>query len=210
MIKKDPLALYKKYHSERDDDRIGLFIALNEAYKIQSALYAGSFVHITPSLIFPTVTYVDSYKKAQAFFADEAVHSFIGGHKKYSEEAAVNFYLSDYNKQFLDGEKLFDLLISQYAGFISQACKKYLKIGGVLVANNSHGDADMAFVDPDYELIAVYNRRSNDNYVISDNELEAYFKPKSKVEVTKECLEKTQRGVGHIKSASGYVFRRIN
>ena len=32
-----------------------------------------------------------------------------------------------------------DLLISQYAGIISQPCKRYLKPGGYLLVNNSHG-----------------------------------------------------------------------
>ncbi len=59
---------YKQYHLDRDNELIGLFTALAEKFEIQSVLYLGSFVHITPSFIFPKVVYVDSYKKTESFF----------------------------------------------------------------------------------------------------------------------------------------------
>ena len=43
--------------------------------------------------------------------------------------------------EFCGVEGRVDVLLSQYAGFISEPCKGYLRAGGVLVANNSHGDA---------------------------------------------------------------------
>ena len=58
-----------------------------------------------------------------------------------------------YTAGFAEAEKSFDLLISQYAGFVSQHCKKYLKIGGILLVNNSHGDASMAKLDDDYKFV---------------------------------------------------------
>jgi hypothetical protein len=166
MKKNDALALYHKYHTDHDFDRIGLFKALNEKYNIESALYPGSFVHITPSFLFPKVVYVDSFKKTQAFFDDEDIYKFINDNKEYKSDSSVTFHKSDYRSDFGEEEESFDLLLSQYAGFISQACKKYLKIGGVLVTNNSHGDASMAYLDPDFELIAVYDKKTNDKYSI--------------------------------------------
>lgn len=210
MTNKDPLASYKKYHSDRDNERIGLFTALNEKYSIESALYPGSFTHITPSFVFPRLVYVDSYKAAKKFFDQTEVLDYISTRKQYKQKPSVEFHHSDYAKDFGVQKESFDLLISQYAGFISQACKKYLKKGGLLVANNSHGDASMAFLDPDYKFVAVYNRKSDDKYTISEKNLETYFVAKSqKVVITKEQLEKTMQGIGYTKSPSGYIFKKV-
>ncbi len=205
------LGPYKQYHLDQDNERIGLFTALAEKFKIQSALYLGSFVHITPSFIFPKVVYVDSYKKAENFFKNPNVLRYVQEKKQYTEQAQVVFHKADYNRGFGEQERSFDLLISQYAGFVSRAGKKYLKLGGILVVNNSHGDASMAMLDPDYEFIGVYNRRSDTKYLISTENLDAYFIPqKSGIVTTKEHLEKTQRGIGYTKTPNGYLFRRID
>lgn len=50
-----------------------------------------------------------------------------------------------------------DLIISQYAGFVGQATKVYLKKGGILLCNDSHGDATLAYCDSDYEFVGVIN-----------------------------------------------------
>ncbi|MFC1951194.1 hypothetical protein ACFLXN_02155 [Chloroflexota bacterium] len=207
--KKSAFALYKKHFVDNDFERFDLFQKLAGKYRIKNVLYPGSFVHITPSLVFPRVVYVDSYKKAEDFFKDPSICTYIQEHKNYSQEAEVLFHKSDYNKNFGEKECSFDLLISQWAGFISKACKKYLKIGGLLVANNSHRDASMASIDNDYEFIAVYNNRGN-NYTISGRNLDQYFVRKSNTMVTKEYVENAKRGISYRKTASGYIFKRVN
>ena len=122
--------------------------------------------------------------------------------------ATYSYICADYNKDLLLNEGEFDLLVSQYSGFISRACKQYLKIGGILVVNNSHGDASMASISPDYEFIAVINKRSS-NFTISTLNLEKYFIPKKEIEITEEFLEKHMRGVGYTKTATDYIFKRI-
>lgn len=207
---KDCLEEYNKYHTDRDNERTGLFKSITEKYNIKSAMYAGSYTHITPSFFTPYVVYVDSYKKAQVFFDQPEVVKYINERKAYKENVKVKFYLSDYSKDFGEKEESFDLLISQYAGFISQACKKYLKIGGILIANNSHGDADMAHLDNDFEFIGVYNRKTDTQYSISEKELESYFIPKKTgLVITKDILLKKQSGTGYTKTPSGYIFKRI-
>lgn len=202
---------YEKYHSSREDERIGLFTALSKLYKIENVLYPGSHVHVTPSFVFPEAVYVDSYKPTEKFFADEEYVSLINSRKTYSAEPVVRFHLSDYANEFKEPEAYFDLLLSQYAGFISQACKKYLKVGGILVANNSHGDASMASLDEDYEFIGAYNRRSDTQYTIKTTDLDEYFVPKkSDIVVSKDSLLTTMRGVGYTKSPTGYIFRRVS
>lgn len=63
--KGDALQQYKKYHIDQNDERWGLFSILIETYKIQKALYPGSFVHITPSFVIPSVAYIDTDRRAK-------------------------------------------------------------------------------------------------------------------------------------------------
>ena len=203
-----PLDLYKKYHADRDDERLGLFQALVEQFEIRSALYPGSYVHVTPSFVFPRVVYADMMPEAKDFYASEEVRRFVERRKLYPEQPEFSFHLGDY-RQGLDMPKnSVDLLISQYAGFVSQACKGYLKPGGLLVANNSHGDAGMANLDDEFKLVAVYNRRG-DKFSLSDKDLDGYFIPKQDMEITRQYLEELGRGVGYTKSAAGYLFEKV-
>ena len=52
------------------------------------------------------------------------------------------------------------------------------------MANNSHGDAGIAYHDEDFELIALANNR-NGKWMISYENLEEYFIPKKDIEITK-------------------------
>ena len=203
-----PLALYQKYHLDRADERLGMFESLAKRFSIESALYPGCFVHVTPSFIFPQVVYVDMEQRAKQFFDSPELRQLIAERKVYSQEAQVQFYHQDYAKRLPERDESFDSLISQYAGFVSRYCMRYLKIGGWLLANNSHGDASMASLDDDYELVGVVIRRS-DKFSLTVNNLDGYFVPKKDVPVTRETLERTQRGIGYQKSAFAYVFNRI-
>ena len=201
------ISLYKKYHIDKNDERLDMFLLLREKFNIKSALYAGSFVHITPSFAIPKVVYVDTDKKARDFFNDPLIHEFVSKRKLYTEDSIISFHHKDYRKDFGEPIESFDLLISQYSGFISQFCKKYLKIGGILLANNSHGDASMASIDTDYEFIGVLNKRRN-KYSFSEKKLDSYFIPKKPREVTREYLEKMKRGISYTKSPTAYLFRK--
>ena len=208
MSKNSSLQLYEKFFVDRDFERLDLFQLLLEKYGIESALYPGSFVHITPSFVFPITVYVDTDKRAMKLFNNPEIYNFIEKHKIYPQNADVTFYAMDYRNELSVKDQSFDLLISQYAGFVSQHCKRYLKIGGVLLVNNSHGDASMASIDGDYEFIAAVNR-SKGKHRLTEKNLDTYFIPKSTVKITKEYIEKIQKGIGYTKSASGYVFKRI-
>lgn len=205
---KSALDLYRKYFQERQFERLNLFQIVADRFKVQRALYAGSFVHVTPSFVFPDVVYVDNDKQAKQFFSEPEILKFIAERKIYSQEAKVTFHFADYRNGFDEMIDSFDLLISQYAGFVGQYCKRYLRIGGFLLANNSHGDAGMAAIDDAYQLLAVFSAK-NEDYRISVNNLDEYFIPKSRVEITKEYLEKLQKGIGYKKTASGYLFQKV-
>jgi hypothetical protein len=207
-MKNDSLTLYNEYFSERDFDRLDLFQLLAEKYGIKSALYPGSSVHITPSFVYPITTYVDTDKRAKSFFDDSRVRDFVAKRKVYLEDAKISFFPRDYRTAITEIAEGFDLLISQYAGFVSQHCKRYLRIGGVLLANNSHGDASMASIDEAYKLSAVVMGK-NGRYRLTEKNLDSYFVPNRPLDVTKEYLEKTQKGIGYKKSGSMYVFKRV-
>lgn len=202
--------LYKKYHVDKDYTSIGLFRELNKKFNIDKVFYPGSHIHITPSLIFSNVTYADSFRNTYKFFEDKKIFDFVEKNKEYSKESIIRFYQQDYNKPFEELTKEFDLVISQYAGFVGQAVKSYLKKGGLLVCNNSHGDASMSSLDSDFDLIAVYRRQTDDKFIISEKNLEEYLHPKNGIKPTKGQLIKSMKGIAYTKSPSGYIFKKVN
>jgi hypothetical protein len=152
--------------------------------------------------------YADSDKRVRRFFAEPAVLGLVVERRAYGEDPTIRFHYGDYAAGFPEPERSFDLLISQYAGFVSRACKRYVKIGGHLVANNSHGDASMAALDPDWQLVAVYQRRG-ERFTVTSDELDTYMIPKRGHRPTEEELEATMRGVAFTRRAAGYVFSRL-
>lgn len=205
---KPALELYQKYYQKRRFERFDLFKTIADEFNVWRALYAGSFVHITPSFVFPEVVYVDDDKQAQQFFGKPEVLRFIAERKIYPHDSKVTFHFADYRNGFDEPLETFDLLISQYAGFVGQHCKPYLKSGGFLLANNSHGDAGMAAIDDDYRLKAVFSVRRG-KHRISETNLDEYFVPKSQTQITRDHLEKLQKGIGYKKTAGGYLFQKV-
>ena len=200
--------LYNRYFVENNFERADLFESLKTKYNIYSALYPGSFVHVTPSFFFPEVVYVDTDKRARKFFEQESlVAELISERKTYASNATFNFISSDFSSPLGLRENSFDLLISQYSGFVSQACKSYLRTGGILLANNSHGDAGMAFIDDDYEFIAAVYVKDSRHHITEKN-LGSYFIPKKQVRITKNYLRDLGKGIVYTKAASSYIFRK--
>ncbi len=205
---KSSLALYQKYFIDRQFERQDLFQIIADRFTVRRVLYPGSFVHITPSFVFPDVVYVDNDRQAKQFFDAPDIYEFIAQKKHYAQIAQVQYHFADYRNGFDEGLDSFDLLISQYAGFVGQCCKQYLKTGGLLLANNSHGDAGVAAIDSEYQLIAVFFLRKG-KYHIRETNLDEYFVPKSPMQVTKAYLEKLQKGIGYKKVGNAYLFRKV-
>ena len=203
----DAISTYEKYF--HNGDRRGLFKVMVDKFGVKKAMYPGSYIHVAPSFYIPEVVYIDTFKKTKFFFNDDKYINIVIENKEYEQDPIIRFYLIDFFEDIEEELESFDLLISQYAGFISQCCKKYLKKGGLLIANNSHADAGMASLDDDFEFIGVVYY-SNKIYRYTDRNLDKYFIPKKKnFKVTKEQLEKTMKGVGYTKTASAYVFKKL-
>jgi len=200
--------LYKKHFVEKSFERKELFSAIRTKYGCTNVLYPGSFIHITPSFYFPKVFYVDTDSQAKRFFKDIGdVKNIIESNKIYHEESNLIFYGQSYLKPLSILEESIDLLISQYAGFVSLHCKKYLKKGGILLVNSSHGDAATARLDSEYKFIAVVEKQG-ENYRIIEKDLDSYFIPKKAIKVTRNYLKKIQRGIGYTKPAESYIFEK--
>ena len=205
-MKDKTCALWVK-QDQHKGDRWRLFQTVSAAAPARRVLYAGSYVDIAPSFVYDDVTYADMDKRAAAFFADQqGVKQIICDHGG-NVNGRVAFEYGDYRSLDLETES-FDLLISLYAGFISEACGHFLRLGGLLLANSSHGDAALAALDPRFELAAVITS-SGGHYRVTDDNIDSYMVPKKPQTITVESIRKSGRGIAYTKSPFAYLFRRL-
>jgi len=198
--------------SEQDrhtGDRERLFRAVAAAFPIDNVLYPGCYVDIAASFVFPSVTYVDTDSRAAAFFSDTAgVNEIIAGHSVPPDEHSVRFVHANYEHDLGLDDDSFDLLVSLYGGFVSEHCTRYLRVGGWLLVNPSHGDTTLASIDPRYVLDAVVRSLSG-TYRVTKGDLAGFLIQKKPIDLTPEILHRRGRGVAYTKPAFAYVFRRV-
>jgi len=199
------LALWEK-QDQHKGDRLRLFQAINAEFPAQKVLYPGSYVDIAPSFVFGDVTYTDMDKRAEKFFADDSGTRKIIIDNGGSPDAHVQFIPGDYRTLDLEARS-FDLLISLYAGFISEACGHLLRTGGTLLVNPSHGDAALAVLDPHFELTGVVISVDG-RYKVSKKNLDNYMIPKKIQTITRDSIIESGRGIAYTKSPFAYLFRR--
>ena len=200
--------LYNDYFIKKNDERIELFKILSDIFNIKNGMYPGSFVHITPSFFISQMVYVDTDKRCNKFFSDRLTLDYIIRKKTYNKSPEIHFHHADFTNNINERAESFDLLISLYSGFISKYCKKYLKKSGILIVNNSHGDASLAYLDKSFKMIGVAKRKGN-HFKISDKDLNTYFKIKTGKPIDMEKIEKTMRGPGFTKTAYAYIFKKV-
>lgn len=190
-------------------DRERLFRAVADALDVDTVLYPGSYVDIAPSMIFDHVTYVDNDKGFPKFFSDQAGVREIISAQRDDDNFDVNPIHADYTTDLPIKDEAVDLLISLYAGFVSEHCTRYLKVGGTLLVNDSHGDASMASIDERYEFTGVITSRDS-HYRFGAATLGGYFIPKRDEPITVERVRDLGRTIGYTKSAFAYLFTRTN
>ena len=206
---------YEKYMNQsiyKDEgkrfDRYDVFLEIAKIFFVKKAMYPGSYLHITPSMILPEVTYVDNFKKTEVFFEHKTeILEYIEKQKIYEEETTIDFILNDYWNDLPVAEGYYDLLISQYAGFVSQACKKYLRKGGILLVNDSHGDATLSKLDSDFDFIGILDYR-NGKYKFSNEDLAQYFSFKRDRPIDIDQVKKTMKGPKYKSTAEYYLFKK--
>lgn len=188
-----------------DGDRQRLFETVARARPGSRVLYPGSYVDIAPSFVFPRVTYVDVDDRALRFFADrDGIAEIMEGRNT----SGIDFLHSDYTDQLPYADESFDLLVSLYAGFVSEACTDFLRVGGTLLVNPSHGDAAMASIDPRYRLIGVVKARDG-HYRVGHDDLDSYLIPKEPVDLSPDYLHRRGRGIAYTRAPFAYLFERV-
>ena len=96
MTSEAVLRTYEDYEESRGD-LSGMFSALADDFAIERVLYPGSYVHLTPSFVFPTVVYVDTDKRADKFFANRlGVEALVNKRKQYDGRSEISFHHADY------------------------------------------------------------------------------------------------------------------
>lgn len=185
-------------------NRKSLYKVVVKEYGINTAIYPGSHIDIAPSIVIPKVTYIDNFKGAISFFKHmDTIKEYIEQNKEYEDECEIDFMGQDYT-QPLKIEEV-DLIISQYAGFVGQATKQALKVGGILLCNDSHGDATLARFDEDLELIGIMG---NENKIQNKNLEEYFILPMGKT-IDLEIVRKKMKGLKYKLVAENYIFRKI-
>ena len=90
------LVTWSQYR-ESIGDRSGLFAALAHLVPVEQALYPGSYVDLSPSTAFRSVTYVDTDARAARFFSDaDAVRAELAGRTRPGAGIEVRFLAADY------------------------------------------------------------------------------------------------------------------
>lgn len=204
----ETVAMWHKQNAHKGDRR-RLFSAIGALVRARFVLYPGSYVDVAASMVFPSVTYVDMDKRAARFFADTKGVSEIITSEGGPETPEVRFIHGDYTTDIGLEPESFDLLVSLYGGFVSEACTGYLRIGGCLLVSPSHGDAAMASIDPRYELAGVVTSQSGD-YRVRTDRLDTYLIPTTAVNVTPQSLHERGRGIAYTKSPFAYLFTRTS
>jgi hypothetical protein len=204
LKKENVIKAYQDYVSKIGNRR-GLYKKVIETYDIESVLYPGSHIDIEPSYIIPKVIYVDNFKGTISFFKHiDVIKNYIENNKHYKEPCSLVFKDKDYREP-LDIEPV-DLIISQYAGFVGQATKEYLRTGGILLCNDSHGDATLARFDNDYKLIAVVESGNK----ITDSGLDKYFTLSKERTVNLDKVRTEMKGPKYNYKAENYLFRKVS
>jgi hypothetical protein len=202
------LDLYRRHYVEIQFERAGLFALVQQSYGGNQALYPGCFVHITPSLFFPHVVYIDRHPEAQSFFADlESISRFVERNKHYKRSAYLRFIAQDFTDSLPLPDGSFDLLISIFTGEVARTCNRYLKPGGLLLTNDRlkgvHDEAAFA----DFKLISVIRFKRGKYHLIEDRFSQPITSYKAPNRVLR-YLRLGDRGVQYVENEIYYIFRK--
>lgn len=208
----DAAQFHADFGDRHPEDRSRLFEAVSHTTDAGRVLYPGSYIDIAPSFHFDDVTYVDTDRRAARFFAQrDAVHEIVDRHRGTTGSSRTfhfAFHRHDFTTNLPIADESIDLLISLYAGFVSEYCTRYVGLGGHLVVNSSHGDAAMASIDPRWRLVAVVDR-SGDRYRVGTERLDDHLIPKRGFPPTHAELHRLGRAIAYTRTAAAYLFRKV-
>ena len=199
---------YNRFYSALNFERAGLFELIKDEYGCSTVLYPGCSIHITPSFYFQHVVYVDISETAKEFFQENKnISSIVDSNKKYKQSAYMRFIHGDYTKKLPVRENNYDLLLSIYAGGVTESCKKYIKHGGIIVSNNHQNDAQQALKDSSVRLEALIHRKGK-KYYIENVSGEKMLKALLRQSMPKS-MKNTSSGMEYVDNEYYFVFRKI-
>jgi hypothetical protein len=134
--------------------------------------------------------------------------SIVNSNKKYKQSAYIQFIHSDYTEKLPVRENNYDLLLSIYAGGITESCKKYIKPGGIIVSNNHRNDAQQALKDSSIRLEALI-RRKGKKYNIENDTGEKMLKALQEHSVPTKNMKNSSSGLKYVDNEYYFVFRKI-
>jgi hypothetical protein len=197
-----------------NDWHLYAFRLIAQRYAPQRVLYPGSWNHVTPSLIFSYVVYIELSTRIEQQFEDSALKEYIHDHAEYPQRPQLLFHQADYRSGLEILENSFDLLLSLSAGLISRDCQHYLTPQGYLLVNNAHHDASLAYVDPAYTLIGVFPITTR--YIDTPSTIHNYFHTTQNTPLTRDMVQdnlqrppsKARYKLKH--TIPLYLFQKIN
>ena len=195
------------------DPHLKVLKLLKNNYEIERVMYPGCWIHLTPSLVFPYVVYVDNFAKIKSVLSDPELLEYIGTNSEIYGESIIKVHHIDFRDEIPEERTSFDLLISLSSGFVSQYCGSYLKKNGILLVNNEHYDATKAFVDGGFSPIGIFT--SSGKLIQKKVLILEYFKTKKNRIITSEMvIENSKRSPSKAKyklkkKAHFYLFSRI-
>lgn len=137
------------------DDRWKLFLALDTAFAPHRVLCPGCGFDVSPSLVFPDVTYSDDRRAVAGFFDDiEGVLDLVAECKTAPQDAVFRFVRADRARLTLP-KAGFDLLISCDTRPFAESCVDYLKVGGLYLTSRTGQDATTLARATEFALAAV-------------------------------------------------------
>lgn len=195
-------------YKQRIGDRTELFRSIDHLIRPSRVLYLGSYVDLSPSMIWRGVTYVDVDKRARKFFSDEALVAQQLQNRIYSPHAPeVRFVYGDFNSELPLPLNSFDLVISLYSGPSLEAALRYLSPNGVFLTNNSHADSSLAIVSDVFKPLAVVLHDSG-QYSVKTDDIDEHFSFKSVVAPSKTSLISSGKGAPVVKPNFAHLFLR--
>lgn len=190
-------------------DHERLFRAVARVVEASTVIYPGSFVDLAASVVWPDVTYVDVDRRAARFFADlPGIEAILAGHGVPAGDRRIRFLPADYTAALDVGDGSVDLLLSLYAGPVSESCTRYLRVGGALLAHPSHGDVALASLDPRLALTGVVQAAAGD-YTVGTDDLDGYLEPRDGRTVTRAGIHRSGRGIAYRRRAFAHLFTRV-
>lgn len=124
--------LYCKFYESIGFERIGLFECLKNEFGDRTVIYLGSSIHISPSFVFSSVTYVDNSEMARRFFSDEeAIVNFVERKKIYRRKPRIKYVNADYTNCEVDSR--FSIVLAIFSPGTLAAAKQFLGDDSLLV-----------------------------------------------------------------------------